>query len=81
MTNADVPVLARKDLVEFPVNPFTGNKINEDYKKDGIIAAKGDLFMPYQSKSEYEFTLKDNDWVHIKENIFVDSNWQKNIKY
>lgn len=77
MTNADVPSLALKDIIENPINPFTGNKINEDYKKDGIIATKGDIFMPYQSKSDYEFTLKDSDWIQIKENIFVDSNWQK----
>jgi YidC/Oxa1 family membrane protein insertase len=77
MTNADVPSLALKDIIENPVNPFTGNKINEDYKKDGIIATKGDIFMPYHSKSEYEFTLSDDDWIHIKDNIFIDSNWQK----
>ena len=77
MTNADVPSLALKDIIENPVNPFTGNKINEDYKKNGIIVTKGDVFMPYHSKSEYEFTLSDDDWIHIKDNIFIDENWQK----
>lgn len=77
MTNADVPSLALKGLVENPVNPFTGNPINEGYKENGVIVTKGDVFMPYHSKSEYEFTLKDDEWIHIKDNIFVDENWQK----
>ena len=79
MTNADVPALVLKNIVENPINPFTGNKINEDYKKDGIIVTKGDIFMPYHSKSEYKFTLKDNDWIRIKDNIFKDENWQSFI--
>ena len=77
MTNADVPSLALKDIVENPINPFTKNPINGDYKKNGIIATKGDIFMPYHSKSSYEFTLSDDEWIYIKDNIFEDSNWQK----
>ncbi len=32
MTNADVPVLAMKDLIKDPVNPYTGKPINNDQK-------------------------------------------------
>lgn len=32
MTNGDVPALAMKDLIDEPVNPFTGNIINSDEK-------------------------------------------------
>ena len=77
MTNADVPSIALKGIIENPVNPFTGNPIDTRYKENGIIAAKGDIFMPYHSKSSYEFTLKDEDWVKIKDNIFVSSNWSE----
>lgn len=77
MTNADVPAIVLKGIVEAPKNPFTDTPINEDYKKSGVIITKGDVFMPYHSKSEYEFTLSDDDWIHIKDNIFIDSNWQK----
>ena len=77
MTNADVPAIVLKGIVEAPKNPFTDTPINEDYKKSGVIITKGDVFMPYHSKSEYEFTIADEDWIHIKDNIFIDSNWQK----
>ena len=77
MTNADVPSLALKDIIENPKNPFTGNPINENYKENGIIATKADIFMPYHSKSSYEFTIRDDEWIFIKDNIFIDENWQK----
>ena len=32
MTNADVPVLALEELIQDPVNPYTGNPINSDAK-------------------------------------------------
>ena len=32
MTNGDTPTLAMQDLIEDPVNPFTGNPINSDPK-------------------------------------------------
>ena len=76
MTNADVPALALKDLVENPMNPFTKNPINGDYKRNGIVATSGDIFMPYHSKSKYEFTLGDDEWILLKDNLFIDSNWQ-----
>ncbi len=34
MTNADLPTLATDGVVENPVNPFTGNAINSDYKTE-----------------------------------------------
>ena len=54
-------------------------KINGEYKKNGIIATSGDIFMPYHSKSKYEFTLGDDEWILLKDNIFIDSNWQKAV--
>ena len=32
MTNADVPVIATEGLIENPLNPFTGNPINSQFK-------------------------------------------------
>ena len=33
MTNADVPILAMEDLINNPVNPFTGNQVNNEAKQ------------------------------------------------
>ena len=37
MTNADVPTLAFKDLIDNPTNPFTGKPINSDYKNQDSL--------------------------------------------
>ena len=79
MTNADVPTLALKGIVENPINPFTGNPVNTDAKIDGVYITTDDIFMPYQSKSDYIFTVRDSLWYHVKDNIFIDSNWTQEV--
>ena len=75
MTNADTPALAFKDVIENPVNPFTGNIVSSEAKKDGVLVTTDDIFMPYHSKSSYTFTVKPDSWYRVKDNIFVDDNW------
>jgi len=73
MTNADVPTLALKDTITSPINPFTGNVINNNAKYDTPI---------YISRStEYE-TSKNNgntfipgQWAIVKDDVRVESNW------
>ena len=73
MTNADVPTLAAKDLIENPTNPFTGNPISSDAKTahdqfiiaswDGNVEANnGNTFLPSQ-------------WFSIKDDIWNKDNW------
>jgi hypothetical protein len=73
MTNADVPVLATKDLIENPKNPFTGKPINSDEKtahdqyiiasdKWDITENNGNTFMPSM-------------WLSVKDNIWEKENW------
>ena len=78
MTNADTPSIALKDLFENPVNPYTGNVISSESKKDGVYITTDDIFMPYHSKSEYKFTVAPDSWYKVKENIFIDENWLQN---
>ncbi|MBP5251806.1 MAG: YidC/Oxa1 family membrane protein insertase [Treponema sp.] len=77
MTNADVPSIAFTDIIEKPVNPFTGNEISESPKDAGVIVTEDNLFMPHQSKSKDIFTVKDSSWYTVKDDLFVDSNWSK----
>ena len=76
MCSADVPSLALKSVVENPVNPFTGKPVSSESKKDGITVTTADLFMPYHSKSAYEFTVPSDSWYRVKDSIFVDENWE-----
>jgi len=79
MTNADVPTLALEGIVDNPVNPFTGNPVNSDAKADGVYITTDDIFMPHHGKSDYIFTVKDELWYHVKDNIFIDSNWTQEV--
>ena len=36
MTNADTPYIATKDVIDNPVNPFTGNVISDDAKDNPV---------------------------------------------
>ncbi len=76
MTNADVPAIAFRDLIENPVNPFTGKLINSDGKKD----AEQYVFRTgYINILEYTGTqLLPGVWYSIQgDDIFTISNWKK----
>ncbi|MCQ2247910.1 MAG: YidC/Oxa1 family membrane protein insertase [Treponema sp.] len=77
MTNADTPILAVSGLVENPVNPWTGNPLDESYKNDGVVVANEDIIMPYQSKSTTQFTVKDENWWTVRDDIFQAGNWKR----
>ena len=73
MTNADTPYLASKDVIEDPVNPFTGNKLTTDAKNGelkiffsgawNVDKNNGNTFLPGQ-------------WYTVKDNIWKKANWK-----
>ena len=83
MTNADVPVLATDNLIENPINPFTGKAINnldktthsqfittsEDYD---VLINNGNTFLP---STWYEFSGDNiwdfDNWRFIKEECTI----------
>jgi YidC/Oxa1 family membrane protein insertase len=78
MTNADVPLLALKDIVENPVNPFTGKVLGPEKDKGIYIFTGG-----YTNTSFYSGTicLDDNSgFYYIHDSIFEQENWQE-LKY
>ena len=72
MTNADVPVLAVKDIIRDPRNPFTGNIISDDEKNahDQFILTDGDWAIAQKRN-----TFLPATWASVKENIWDRSNW------
>jgi YidC/Oxa1 family membrane protein insertase len=74
MTNADVPALALKGIIEDPVNPFTGNKISMEPKKDGVFVTTNHLPMA-QDHGKYQFTIENDQWLYVHDSIFNKNNW------
>jgi YidC/Oxa1 family membrane protein insertase len=76
MTNADVPSLAFKDLIQNPVNPFTNNPIN-DLPKQGILHITTSIkWMPYEHNAN-TFKISPNEWYTVHTDIFNADNWQE----
>jgi len=76
MTNADVPFLAFKDIIQNPVNPFTNNSIN-DLPKHGILyITTSSKWMPYEHNTN-TFKITPDEWFTVHTNIFNSDNWQK----
>jgi hypothetical protein len=74
MTNADVPFIAARGIAESR-NPFTGNLLENDQKKDGVHITINHLPQAYQH-NKTTFKINKNEWVHIHDNIFDEKNWK-----
>jgi YidC/Oxa1 family membrane protein insertase len=76
MTNADVPFLAFGNIIDNPVNPFTGAKISNEAKKHPLyIAISGSLHL--ESPDTTQFTLDPKMDYYVHDNIFDPANWIK----
>jgi hypothetical protein len=76
MSNADIPSLALKDLVDDPKNPFTGQHISIDRKKDPLyIAISGSIHL--SGRVATQFALNPNKDYYVHNNIFDAKNWIK----
>lgn len=75
MTNGDVPVLAMEDLIENPVNPFTGKKVDNSakYESELHIIQSNDWSI-YNNNGN---TFNEGGWYSVKDNIFDRNNWKK----
>ncbi len=73
MTNADVPTMAMRGLIENPTNPFTGKPINADEKTahDQMVIISP-LFSTYENNGN---TFLPGGWASVKENAWDAENW------
>lgn len=74
MTNADVPTIATDALIENPVNPFTGNRITNNAKKQGvqyIIAS-----MDFKTYTNNGTQFLPGDWFSVHDDVKNIDNWE-----
>lgn len=77
MTNADVPTLAFEGLIDDPVNPFTGNRVNSKAKEDMQYVTTSAHFNPAVNNG-MKFDASDGYWYEVTPgDIFDKSNWRK----
>ena len=74
MTNGDVPTLAFRNLIENPVNPFTGNPITDAPKYEGEqLIIRSD---EWDTSINNGNTFMDSKWLSVKENLFEKNCWK-----
>ena len=74
MTNADTPVIATNGLIDDPVNPFTGNPINDAIKQSGplhIFASRN-----WRPGGNTGTQYPAANWYSVQDNIFDRNNWE-----
>jgi YidC/Oxa1 family membrane protein insertase len=74
MSNADVPSLAFKGLIENPNNPFTGNRITMETKEKPLYIAMG-IKGRISNKSAYMLSLDSRRDYYVRDNMFEAKNW------
>ena len=77
MTIADVASLATADVIDDPVNPYSGKPISDaaKYTEDMLVTTSR-----HWSTSTYNgntFDTSDGKWYAVKENIFDPANWRE----
>jgi YidC/Oxa1 family membrane protein insertase len=75
MTNADVPNIALKNIVENPVDPFTQKSLYTD-KDSGAIITNA-VWKHWYKHGDYKYDIGNNEWLRVKENVFRKENWTK----
>ena len=73
MTNADVPSLAVENLIADPVNPFTGNPIDNTHTKEGAFYVI--LSHQFYAHKNNGTTFLPDPWAVVSGDMWDRSNW------
>jgi len=73
MTNAETPTLALKELIENPLNPFTGNAVTDEARHDKQHKALATNWRVWQNNG---YKYLDGKWAILDgDNFFDRSKW------
>ena len=77
MTHADTPYILVKDVIDNPINPYTGNIISSDYKKnnDVLKLTLGHHYNWETRRSDTTYQYEGELWATIYDDIFNNDNW------
>ena len=76
MTNADVPVLATKDIFQDPVNPFTGKVISDQEKREHPQIVTTSHKNNINTNNGTCFDTSDGEFLSVHDDIFNPDNWE-----
>ena len=73
MTNADTPILAMKEVIPDPINPFTGKQMNDDKK---ALPEQHIAFGEWSINKNNGNQFKVDKWLAVRENALDINNWR-----
>lgn len=73
MCSADVPSLLMEGIIDNPINPYTGNKINTSIKEKEELS----IYISPDPFTINDYIFTSNVWYKVKNNIFNVNNWSK----
>lgn len=73
MTNADVPNIAFNGLIDKPINPFTGKKISDEYKKNKQYVLGSDKYRVHPNMGT---RFAPGRWYSVHNNMLDKNNWK-----
>jgi len=76
MSNADIPSITLENIVNNPINPFTGNSISTEMKKEPLYINM------YRSThhtpgNDNQFGVNPEKDYYVHDNIFIKENWKR----
>ncbi len=75
MTNADVPTLATRRVIQNPVNPFTQNALNNYTKnrEEQLTTSAHQFYIEFNNGTAFD--TSDGSWWGVHDDIGVEENW------
>jgi len=77
MTNADTVWMALDGIVDNPVNPFTGNPINDDAKSHPQLITTSYQWNTKEYQQGTTFDTDDGHFYTVHDDIFNFDNWER----
>ena len=76
MTHADTPTLAVKDIINNPINPFTGKEISDKEKKlhPQVITTSKNYNIAENNGNIFD--TSDGEFLSVHDDIFNPDNWE-----
>lgn len=81
MNNADIPMIATKNIIKNPINPYTNKKITNKEKEYGIFIKADVDWQPRHYLGKTEFLSNRNSFIYIEEKPKGNINIEPDLDY
>ena len=81
MTNADTPMIATKNIIKNPTNPFSKKTLSNKEKENGVIIKTDTKWQPVYYLNKTKILNKKDNFSYVNKNPYNKDNWRINLKF